>query len=119
VEKEPDPVARERLAAALTLLDQQREQRRELGTAADRLEAEYTRLYYTLENLHAQVLRARSADALAAETSAADLRQSLEKLGDEVDAVTDALEGVHRGDLQPISEAPDASPPSSGTRTRE
>ena len=85
VEREADPVSRERLSAALALLDSQREQRRELGTAADRLEAEYTRLYYTLENLHAQVLRARSADALAAESSAADLRQSLEKLGDEVD----------------------------------
>ncbi|MBF5046224.1 hypothetical protein FGE12_27660 [Aggregicoccus sp. 17bor-14] len=120
VEGAPDAVARERLAAALALLDQQREQRRELGTAADRLEAEYTRLYYTLENLHAQVLRARSADALAAESSAGELRASLEKLGDEVDAVADALEGVHRGDLQPISEPPpESGPGGSRTRTRE
>lgn len=121
VQREQDPVARERLEAALTLLDAQRAQRRELGTAADRLEAEYTRLYYTLENLHAQVLRARSADALAAEGSAVELRQSLERLGDEVDAVSSALEEVHRSELPPISEPPpDAGGPGTGgPRTRE
>jgi hypothetical protein len=120
VDKEQDTVARERLTAALALLDAQRAQRRELGTAADRLEAEYTRLYYTLENLHAQVLRARSADALAAESSAAELRQSLQRLGDEVDAVSEALEEVHRAELPPISEPPpdDAGGPG-GSRTRE
>ncbi len=119
VDKEQDAVARERLTAALALLDSQRTQRRELGTAADRLEAEYTRLYYTLENLHAQVLRARSADALAAESSAAELRQSLEKLGDEVDAVSSALEDVHRTELPPISEPPPDDGAPAGSRTRE
>ena len=119
VDKEQDAVARERLTAALGLLDAQRAQRRELGTAADRLEAEYTRLYYTLENLHAQVLRARSADALAAESSAAELRHSLQKLGDEVDAVSEALEEVHRAELPPISEPPPDAGGPSGPRTRE
>ena len=119
VQKEQDAVARERLESALALLDAQRAQRRELGTAADRLEAEYTRLYYTLENLHAQVLRARSADALAAESSAVELRQSLQKLGDEVDAVSEALEEVHRSDLQPLSELPPEGGGPTGSRPRE
>jgi flagellin-like hook-associated protein FlgL len=77
------------------VLDAQRGQRAELATAASRLEAEHTRLYYTLENLHAQVLRVRSADVASVDVAGLGLRQSLEQLGAEMDAVTEALEDVH------------------------
>lgn len=94
---EADAVVRERLRGALEALDEQRRQRAELLTAAARLEAEYTRLAYTLENLYAQVLRVRSADTGSADVAGAGLRRSVEQLGAEVEAVTEALEEVHGG----------------------
>jgi len=96
VDAERDAVVKERLSSALEVLDEQRRQRAELGTAASRLEAEYTRLYYTLEHLYAQVLRVRSADTASADVAGAGLRKSLEQLGTEMDAVAEALEDVHR-----------------------
>ncbi|MFY2556043.1 hypothetical protein ACN469_00210 [Corallococcus terminator] len=96
VTAEKDAVVRERLQGALLALDAQRAQRAELATAADRLEAEHTRLYYTLEGLYAQVLRVRSADAAGEDLAGLGLRQSVEQLGSEVEAVTQALEEVHR-----------------------
>ncbi len=96
VSTEEDTVVRERLNGALAALDEQRRQRAELATAANRLEAEYTRLYYTLESLYAQVLRVRSADTAGEDIAGVGLRHSMEQLGAEVDAVTQALEEVHR-----------------------
>ncbi|MFP2910364.1 hypothetical protein ACLESD_36060 [Pyxidicoccus sp. 3LFB2] len=96
VSTEEDAVVRERLTGALAALDEQRRQRAELATAANRLEAEYTRLYYTLEGLYAQVLRVRSADTADEDVAGAGLRHSMEQLGAEVEAVTQALEEVHR-----------------------
>lgn len=96
VAAEEDAVVRERLAGALAALDEQRRQRAELATAANRLEAEHTRLYYTLEGLYAQVLRVRTADAAGEDVAGAGLRQSAAKLGAEVEAVAQALEEVHR-----------------------
>ncbi|WP_224363571.1 hypothetical protein [Hyalangium versicolor] len=96
VEAEKDAVVKERLASALRVLDEQRRQRAELATSASRLEAEHMRLYYTLENLYTQVLRVRTADSASEDVAGAGLRQSVEQLGAEMDAVTEALEDVHR-----------------------
>ncbi len=96
VEAETDAVVKERFASALAVLDEQRNERAELATAASRLEAEHTRLYYTLEHLYTQVLRVRSADAASEEVAGAGLRHSVEQLGAEMEAVTEALEEVHR-----------------------
>ncbi|NVJ15789.1 hypothetical protein [Myxococcus sp. AM010] len=95
VASEEDAVVRERLAGALAALEAQRRQRAELATAATRLEAEHMRLYYTLEGLYAQVLRVRSADTAGEDLAGLGLRQSVEQLGAEVEAVTQALEEVH------------------------
>ncbi|AEI63087.1 hypothetical protein [Corallococcus macrosporus] len=95
VDSEADAVVKERLAGALEALDAQRRQRAELASAAARLEAEHMRLSYTLEGLYAQVLRARSADASGEDVAGLGLRQSVEQLGAEVEAVTQALEEVH------------------------
>ncbi|WNG13965.1 hypothetical protein [Cystobacter fuscus] len=95
VESETDAVVKERLEKTLRLLDEQRQQRAELATAASRLEAEHMRLFYTLENLYTQVLRVRSADAASADVAGAGLRRSVEQLGLEMDAVASALEEVH------------------------
>lgn len=95
LEAERDEVTKQRLKGALDALDEQRKQRSELLIAASRMEAERTRLGYTLENLFTQVLRVRSADASSAEVAGNGLRQSVDRLGDEIGALAEALESVH------------------------
>jgi hypothetical protein len=108
VNSEEDPVVRARLAAALSALDQQLAQRAELTTAAMRFEAEGTRILYTLESLRTQILRARSADASSAEVVGAGLRRSLEQIGEEMEAVAEALEAVNREDSMVVPVSPAA-----------
>ena len=88
---ERDAIVRDRLGQALAALDQQLAHRAELATAAARLEAENMRILYTLENLHMQLLRARSTDIGGPELGG-KLRDSLRELGTEIDAVAEALE---------------------------
>lgn len=94
-EAAPDAVVRSRLAAALEALDAQLVHRAELTTAAARIEAEGTRILYSLESLRAQVLRAFAADAAAADVTRESLKGGLETLRGEIDAVATALEEVH------------------------
>ena len=117
VEAETDEVAKLRLASALAALDQQRQQRAELAKSANRFEAEHTRIGYTLESLHTQVMRMRSADAASVDVAGAGLRQSLDNLSKEVDALADALEKVNRGDeqrLRGMSDGPSIESGSTG-----
>ncbi len=96
---EQDAVTRQRLGQALEALEQQRSQRASLITAASRLVAERTRLLYTLEGLHTQVLAVRSTAEAGQEQAAAErLRQSLDTLSGEVSAVAGALESVQAVD---------------------
>lgn len=116
---EQDAVTRQRLGQALEALDQQRTQRTSLLTAASRLEAERTRLLYTLEGLHTQVLAVRSTAEAGQEQAAAErLRQSLDTLSSEVSAVAGALESVQAVDAGPVpsatSRVPDARVPERG-----
>ena len=114
---EQDAVTRQRLGQALDALDQQRNQRASLLTAASRLEAERTRLLYTLEGLHTQVLAVRSTAEAGQEEAAADrLRQSLETLSGEVSAVAGALESVQAVDAGAVASASSSVP---GTRLPE
>lgn len=109
---EQDAVTRQRLGQALEALEQQRNQRASLVTAASRLEAERTRLLYTLEGLHTQVLTVRStAEAGQEEAAAERLRQSLDTLSSEVSAVAGALESVQAVDAGAALPAPEARPP--------
>ena len=114
---EQDAVTRQRLGQALEALEQQRSQRASLLTAASRLEAERTRLLYTLEGLHTQVLAVRStAEAGQEEAAAERLRQSLDTLSGEVSAVAGALESVQAVDAGAV---PAAAPPASDARIPE
>lgn len=94
IAREPDPGLRDRLGDALAALDGQLEERTRLATAASRIEAEAMRVLYALETLRAQVLRAAAADASADDLEGASVRESLERLSSEVDAVASALEEV-------------------------
>jgi hypothetical protein len=107
LDAEQDTVTRERLAQALQALDQQRSQRATLLTAASRLDAERTRLLYTLEGLHTQVLAVRSTAEAGQEQAAAErLRTSLETLSGEVSAVAGALESVQAIDAGAVPPSP-------------
>jgi carbonic anhydrase/acetyltransferase-like protein (isoleucine patch superfamily) len=89
---EPDAQIRSSLQGALAAMDEVKRQRELLRVGADRLQAEHTRLLYTLEALASQFVRLRSAghDARAA----AELESSIAQLRAELDAITDALEQV-------------------------
>jgi hypothetical protein len=125
IEREADEVTKMRLASALAALDAQRDQRVELARSAARFDAEHTRISYTLESLHTQIVRMRSADSASVDVAGAGLRRSLDMLSEEVNALADALERVNRGDtskMQQVGEGPatsDEGPPGArGTREK-
>lgn len=91
-----DPVTRERWEGALQALDAQLQHRETLKTQGARLEAERVRLGYTLENLYTQVLAVRST--AGSDVSGAQLKAGVERLGDEISAVADALESMQSVD---------------------
>jgi hypothetical protein len=106
IRSETDEVVRDRLSSALKSLEEQVKQRSNIVTSAARLEAERTRIHYALENLYTQVLSVKSADAASADVAGTGLRQSLNRLSDEVSAVAESLEAVSRGEdsvLPPVS----------------
>lgn len=92
IDRENDVVARNRLSAALTALDHQRQQREAILRSANRLDAELTRLVYTLEGLHTQLLRVESAGG--PQEAGEGLRWSIESLRNEMEALAEALEEV-------------------------
>lgn len=127
IEGEIDEVTRLRLASALAALDQQRQQRKDLSRSASRFDAEHTRISYTLESLHTQVIRMGSADAGSQDVAGAGLRRSLDLLSQEVDALAEALEKVNAegsvpANLRRLAEAPGAEgpmgPPAAGSREK-
>jgi len=91
-----DQVTRDRWEEALKALDAQLQHRETLRIQAARLEAERARLGYTLENLYTQVLAVRSA--ATTDQAGAQLRASVDRLGDEISAVAGALESMQAVD---------------------
>jgi len=113
-----DEEVRLSLASAVAAIDEQRRQRQLLARSADRLDAEQTRLFWTLDALAAQLLRMRSAGADLAQSNDAGLARSLEQLQGEIAAITGALEEVAQderrpGSPEPLATAPDETPPAS------
>jgi hypothetical protein len=109
-----DPVTRERWEGALQALDAQLQHRETLRTQGARLEAERVRLGYTLENLYTQVLAVRST--AGSDIAGAQLRAGVERLGDEISAVADALESMQSVD--PGAAGEERTLPSPAPRTR-
>lgn len=99
VAAQTDAVARTRLLGALEALDAQLSNRAALATTAERIEAEGTRILYTLENLRANVLRMSTADSTSADLAGDGVRDGLEQLSHEMDAVAKALEEIHASEL--------------------
>jgi hypothetical protein len=93
-----------------------------LKLRADRLEAEQTRLLYTLEGLASQFVRLRTSGS----QQGAEVDTSVAQLRNELDAIADALEEVSADrtatSLGAVAEAPAATEekaPSPRARIRE
>jgi carbonic anhydrase/acetyltransferase-like protein (isoleucine patch superfamily) len=89
---ESDERIRRSLAGAVAAIDEQSRQRGLLRLSADRLQAERLRLAYTLEGLASQFVRLRTAGVEAGRPSAVELEKGMEQLGEELNAIADALE---------------------------
>jgi hypothetical protein len=109
-----DPVTRERWEGALKALDAQLQHRETLRTQGARLEAERARLGYTLENLYTQVLAVRST--AGSDVAGVQLKAGVDRLGDEISAVADALESMQAVDPGPAEPEQTASPSTPRTR---
>jgi carbonic anhydrase/acetyltransferase-like protein (isoleucine patch superfamily) len=86
-----DDKVRDSLALALRAIDEQRSQRQLLARGADRIEAEVTRLQWTLEGLLAQLVAVNQRGDTAVTPG---LEHGLKRVRDELTAVTEALEPV-------------------------
>jgi len=80
------------LRGALAAIDEQKRQREILKVRSERLDAEQTRLLYTLESLASQFVRLRTSGTQPGAT--AELEKSVAQLRSELDAVADALDDV-------------------------
>jgi carbonic anhydrase/acetyltransferase-like protein (isoleucine patch superfamily) len=121
-----DPSVRGSLEQAVAALDEQGRQRGLLQQSAERLDAELTRLVWTLDGMGTQLVRLRTAGAEAASAPDQAVLQSMQQLHGEIDAITEALEHVARTDAQgawrgePLAEVePGAPGQRAGTPTRE
>jgi carbonic anhydrase/acetyltransferase-like protein (isoleucine patch superfamily) len=93
IASQPDALVAGSLRGALAAIDEQQRQRELLRLSADRLDAEHTRLLYTLEGLGSRFVRLRSAGAQAAQERP-ELERAVEQLRAELDAISGALEEV-------------------------
>lgn len=108
-----DAPVRRSLEQAVAAIDDQRRQRALLRLSAERLDAELTRLVWTLDGMGAQLVRLRSAGLEAARAPDAGVLQSMQQLHEEIDAIAEALEHVAQGDVaqDDAAEAPSAPSP--------
>jgi carbonic anhydrase/acetyltransferase-like protein (isoleucine patch superfamily) len=106
-----DEAVRRSLSQAVEAIGEQQRQRAELGRSAERLDAELTRLVWTLDGMAAQLVRLRTAGQEAAGPPGEAVLQSMQQLHDEIDAITEALEHVARGEPAPAAAAADARTP--------
>jgi hypothetical protein len=87
-----DEQVRASLQRAAAAIDEQRSQRKLLARNADRLDAELTRLGWTLEGVIAQLVQVHHAGGSGAEP---ELERGLERIRNELAAVSGALESVN------------------------
>ncbi|MGA9520670.1 MAG: hypothetical protein WBV82_04350 [Myxococcaceae bacterium] len=119
-----DDVVRARLVQALAALEQQRAQLAQVQKSAERLDAERLRLGHTLDGLYAQVMSLRTADAGSMDLAGSGLRVNLERLREELSALSEATEEGHRMDWsdaqpEPVSAVDGAEPDDLGRSRRE
>jgi carbonic anhydrase/acetyltransferase-like protein (isoleucine patch superfamily) len=87
-----DDEVRASLRAAAAAIDEQREQRSLLLRNADRLEAELTRLLWTIDGIVARLVQVRSAGGVSADP---EVERGLGRLQTELSAVSESLESIN------------------------
>ncbi|MCI0671613.1 MAG: hypothetical protein L0Y64_14225, partial [Myxococcaceae bacterium] len=102
-----DARVRASLEQAAAAIGEQRRQRELLRQGAERLDAELTRLIWTLDGMGTQLVRLRTAGLEAVRGPDAGVSQSMHQLQDEISALTEAFEHVARIEAE---EAPGAAP---------
>ncbi len=119
-----DEQVRESLRRAAAAIDEQRSQRKLLARSADRLDAELTRLCWTIEGVIAQLVQVHHAGGSGTEPG---LEQGLERIRNELTAVNEALESVNNEEraalrqpapVVPVSGEGEPTAPVSGGRVR-
>ena len=91
-----DDGVRQSLFQARTALQEKQAHHAQLVRGAERMEAERLRLAYTLEGLHAQILRLSTSSGLGSGVLTSPLRASLEQLQGELSALAEASDEVRR-----------------------
>jgi carbonic anhydrase/acetyltransferase-like protein (isoleucine patch superfamily) len=99
-----DERVRHSLSSAVEAIDDQKRQRALLATSAERLDAELTRMEWTLDGMAAQLVRLRTAGDDVAAAPSEEVLRSLGQLHDEIDAMAEALEHVAGNAPEPLAE---------------
>jgi hypothetical protein len=110
-----DPETLQRMNEALHSMDGQREALEQLRVATDRVDGEYTSLLVHLQELRTRVAVAKSTSS---HVQLEGLKASVQRLNDELGAISEAMEAVRRGDVAPVSEVGGATS-REGVRVRE
>jgi acetyltransferase-like isoleucine patch superfamily enzyme len=102
-----DQHVRRSLASAVAAIDEQKRQRGLMAQTADRLDAELTRLLWTMDGMGAQLVRLRTAGAEVGAAGDLETARGVKKLQDEIGAIADALEEIgaaQRAEIIPVSD---------------
>jgi predicted nucleic acid-binding Zn-ribbon protein len=123
IEAATDEAVRRSLRSAVGAIEDQQRQRELLRKSADRLDAELTRLQWTLDGMATQLVRLRSA-GLEATTAESGVVGTLNQLYSEMDALAEGLEEVARIDreghaFEPISDVSGDAPLPGQEKARE
>jgi hypothetical protein len=95
-----DELARRKLAEAVASLDSQQAALRQLATAGERVDGEYTSLLVSLQELRTRVSIARSAGS---SVQLQGLKASVARLNEELEVITESLDSVAGERLQPVA----------------
>jgi carbonic anhydrase/acetyltransferase-like protein (isoleucine patch superfamily) len=90
-----DEQVRRSLSGAVAAIAAQQEQLELLRNRADRLEAELTRLIWTVDGMGTELVRVRTAGAELYQGSTAEILRSVEQLQDEINNIAQALEELN------------------------
>jgi carbonic anhydrase/acetyltransferase-like protein (isoleucine patch superfamily) len=90
-----DEQVKRSLSGAVTAIAAQQDQRKLLQNKADRLEAELTRLIWTVDGMGTELVRVRTAGTEFYQGSTAEIARSVEQLQDEINNIAQALEEVN------------------------
>lgn len=95
-----DPPTRQRMTDALSSIAGQRHALEQLVVMAERVDGEYTSLLVHLQELRTRVSVARSTSG-AVEFEG--VKASVQRLNEELGAISEAMEAVRRGDVSPVT----------------